>query len=80
MATTTAPKNPDLNAARRLFRTDWDENGSTAVHLPSAIASQLLEARDWTRQSNGRWNAPDGLFFTWDVGEALALALAAEVL
>lgn len=84
MATTTAPTTATgLEAARRLFRTDWDADGTTSVHLPAAIAVDLLIARGWTLEvggrADGRWNAPDGVTFAWGTDEALQLALAAEV-
>jgi hypothetical protein len=66
-----------LAKAHEIYRGDWDADGTTAVYLPDAIAQQLLYARGWTR-ANGAWHAPTGERI-WDIGEALQLALTADV-
>ncbi|WP_027004809.1 hypothetical protein [Conexibacter woesei] len=72
-----------LRRAHEAFRGDWDRRGVTMVFLPSAATETLLAARGWTRgQWRGRtgpWRSPTGERI-WETGEAIALALTAEVL
>lgn len=74
------PANIGLQRARRMFSGEWDANGTTTVHMPASVARDLLEARGWTRAfQQGAWDSPSGDRY-WHTDEALAHALASEVL
>jgi len=71
-------------AARDLFQTDWDEDGTVSVHLPIDVGTDLLDRCgyrfDLSRgQSNGQWVSPNGERF-WHIEEALTRALASQVM
>lgn len=72
-----------LDRARVVFRGDWDEQGVTAVHLPTSIAQKALTNRGWHRGTHRRGPglriSPSG-HRVWDTDEALRMAIAAETL
>lgn len=70
-----------LRRAREIFRGDWDDNGTTAVYLPRAVAEKALADRGWRRGTHrrgpGPWISPSG-YREWDTNEALRMAITAE--
>lgn len=66
-----------LTHAHRVFQGDWDTDGVTTTHLPTAVAEDLLAARGWTHQADSSWQAPSGERI-WHTSDALQLALAAD--
>lgn len=68
----------ELQLARDVLGSDWDENGTATVHLPAGMAVTLLLGYGWER-TGGRWVAPDGLHY-WSTEEALTVALVAAAL
>lgn len=74
----------NYQAAAQTFRGDWDENGTTSVHLPRHIAEQLLTNAGWhpitKRGELAGWESPDRSFRSWYTDEALQRELAAQAL
>ena len=69
---------PHTTAQGPTSANDRDDLGVASVHLPTAIAEQLLDDRGWTRTNPRRpWRAPTGEH-VWDTEEALHAALVAE--
>src|SRR4051812_45968091 len=50
----------DTRPALRLFQSDWDADGVTTAHLPTALAHDLLVARGWQIDGHAghQWVAP----------------------
>lgn len=79
LESTPAPKPTGEEAARALYRTDWDLDGTDSIHLPRGIAIKLLLDKGWAYSLRTGWNSPDGNQY-WERDEALRIALTAEAL
>lgn len=73
--------------ARDIYKGEWDEHGTTSVHLPRRIAIQILTEAGWTPIMSSKvedridgWVDPNGDWRSWHTDEALQVELAAQAL